>query len=231
MNGGIYKILNTVTNMSYIGQAFNLQKRWKNHRIELNLNRHCNPYLQSAWNKYGSFNFAFSVIEYCDKDKLTEREQYWIDTYKAANRVLGYNLQSIAGGSSLGLKHSEETKAMWSKMRKGKELHTEASKEKISNALKGRVFSSETRERMRQAQLGKKKSEETKRKMGESRKGNKNASGEMSDKHKLAISKSLKGHIHSQESINKIIIGNTGKSVSLETRLKMSEAAKRRHNQ
>lgn len=62
MNSGIYRIKNIVTDMVYIGQAYNFQKRWKNHCIELNLNRHCNPYLQSAWNKYGSYNFEFGWI-------------------------------------------------------------------------------------------------------------------------------------------------------------------------
>ncbi len=163
--------------MVYIGQAFNISKRWKNHKLELNLNRHCNPYLQSAWNKHGSFNFEFSVLEYCEKDKLTEREQFWMDTYKSYNRILGYNLQSVAGGSMLGFKASEETKALLSEMRSGKELHNDESKAKISKALKGRVFSEETLKKMSESHIGNKHNESFKDKMSVRLTGNSYAKG------------------------------------------------------
>jgi hypothetical protein len=43
--------------------------------------------LQNAWNKYGEDNFYFSVLELVpDKDKLIEREQYWIDKLNACDR-------------------------------------------------------------------------------------------------------------------------------------------------
>lgn len=216
--------------MVYIGQAYNFQKRWKNHRIELNLNRHCNPYLQSAWNKYGSYNFEFTIIENCEVEKLTEREQYWMDIYKSAYRTLGYNL-APAAGSTLGVKHSEETKTMWSEMRKGKSIHTEESKAAIGAKSKGRVFSAKSREKMRQSQLGKKQSEETKEKHRQRMLGNKfNTGRKQSDEEIAKRVASNTGQKRTEEAKAKMSAWQVGKVFSEETKLKMSLAAKRRWN-
>ena len=37
------------------------------------------------------------VLEYCEISKLTEREQYYLDLYKAYERNIGYNISKIAG--------------------------------------------------------------------------------------------------------------------------------------
>ncbi len=51
--------------------------------------------------KYGYSNFSFSILEYCDKEMVIKREQYFIDLIKPE-----YNLLKIAG-SSAGYKHSD----------------------------------------------------------------------------------------------------------------------------
>ena len=163
MNSGIYMILNKATNMFYIGSAFNLKNRWKNHKIELNLNRHCNPYLQSAWNKYGEKSFYFYVLEHVNKSMVIEREQYWLDHLKCYDREIGYNICSIAD-SVAGRKASEETKALLSNIRKGKKIHSEESKVKIGIAQKGKIVSEETRKKLSESHKGHKQSEETKTK-------------------------------------------------------------------
>ena len=53
-------------------------------------------------NGYECYNLE--IIEYCDKKELIEREQYYIDLLNPS-----YNILKLAG-SSLGFKHSEETK-------------------------------------------------------------------------------------------------------------------------
>lgn len=126
MRSGIYAIWNIVNNKIYVGQAAHIQKRWKNHRIGLRLDCHGNRYLQSAYNKYGSLNLIFYVIEYCEQHKLDWREQHWMDFYESYNREKGYNLSPTAGGSCTGFKHSEETKSDWSAQRKGKPRSEEA---------------------------------------------------------------------------------------------------------
>jgi len=162
--------LNKVTDMFYIGSAFNFENRWKNHKIELRLNRHCNPYLQSAWNKYGEESFKFYVLEYVDKTDLISREQFWIDKLKAYDREIGYNLCQTAGNVA-GRKASEETKVLLSTIRKGKK-RSEEFKEKIRQSWKTRVVSEEAKKNMSLAHIGNKPSTETRAKMSASKIGN-----------------------------------------------------------
>ena len=75
----------------------------------LRKNKHANTYLQNSYNKNGEENFTFVVIEIIeDENKLTEREQYWIDTLDATNKEIAYNICPTAN-SMLGYKHSEDT--------------------------------------------------------------------------------------------------------------------------
>jgi len=156
---GIYRIVNLVTGKIYVGSAVSLSRRFNNHKSDLNLNKHDNKYLQNAWNKYWQQSFKFEIIECCEKEKLLEREQYWINTLNCV-RPNGYNLNPIAG-SNLGMVWSDEFKAKVSKALKGRKL-TEKHKAKkfkyevghkptqetcfkISAALKGKKFSDEHR--------------------------------------------------------------------------------------
>lgn len=54
--------------------------------------------------KYGFTNFSLEILEYCDKSKCIEREQYYLDLFKPE-----YNILKTAG-SPFGFKHSDETK-------------------------------------------------------------------------------------------------------------------------
>lgn len=89
---GIYSIVNKINKKIYIGSSSKLKKRFPDHKRELNLQVHRNPYLQLSWNKYGEENFEFSVIEYCEKSELIEREVYYISFYNNLNSKFGYNL-------------------------------------------------------------------------------------------------------------------------------------------
>ena len=110
---GIYKILNKVNGKFYIGSAVKFDMRWAQHKSKLKLNEHPNKYLQSSFNKHGLENFKFVKLEYCYKEKLIEREQYWIDTLKSCDREIGYNARTTAS-SNVGIKCSEETKKLLS---------------------------------------------------------------------------------------------------------------------
>jgi group I intron endonuclease len=57
----------------------------------------CEYKFHRAIRKYGAENFTLSVIEECEKDKLDEREIYWINYYNSY--YSGYN--STKGGSGL----------------------------------------------------------------------------------------------------------------------------------
>jgi group I intron endonuclease len=107
---GIYKITNLVNFKCYVGSAIRIDNRFKNHKKKLKYSNHPNKHLQASYNKNGLENFSFEVIEYCDKAKLLEREQYWINSLNCSYSEFGYNKRKIAN-SNLGIKFSEETKA------------------------------------------------------------------------------------------------------------------------
>ena len=60
---GIYKILNIINNKIYIGSAVNIDRRWSEHKSLLTNNKHHSKYLQNSFNKYGTENFLFEVVE------------------------------------------------------------------------------------------------------------------------------------------------------------------------
>src|ERR1017187_10366861 len=95
---GIYIIINILNNKIYIGSAINLYKRLYEHFRTLKENKHKNKHLQSSYNKYKKDNFIYHLLEYCNKEELIKREQYYINLLKPE-----YNICQIAG-NSLGLK-------------------------------------------------------------------------------------------------------------------------------
>ena len=87
---GIYKITNTKNQMCYIGQAANIKTRWRTHcrrgvKAEEGTS---NRLYQIMWEE-GLENFTFQVVEFCGKDRLTEREKFYIDFFQA--KSYGYN--------------------------------------------------------------------------------------------------------------------------------------------
>jgi group I intron endonuclease len=191
MNSGIYQIQNTLNNKCYIGSAANLKQRLSHHLRALNGNSHCNTHLQRSWNKYGNKCFEFRILLYCAKEDLLFYEQRAIDSYRA--NAGGYNLRVVAS-SNLGIKmsedtilkiamaqrgnsyakgyrHTEETKAKLSAIHKGRKKPDRSREHRLrlSQALKGRKYSEETRKRMSTSKIGFHHSEETKLKMTERR--------------------------------------------------------------
>lgn len=131
---GIYKITNIKNGKIYIGQASNIWDRIRGgYLYALPKNKCHNKPLQRAWNKDGGENFCIEIIEFCDIEKLNEREQYWIDITQCFNNKIGYNIASIAG-SNLGVKQSEETKKKKSIISSGRKgwSHTKESKKLLS---------------------------------------------------------------------------------------------------
>ena len=114
---GIYKIENKINGKVYIGQSKDINKRWIEHKSNLNNNRHPNKKLQNAWNSYGKDNFDFTVLEECDNNIINDREIYWISYYDSSNRELGYNLSTGGEASSKGMRFSNEQKEKMSELR------------------------------------------------------------------------------------------------------------------
>lgn len=141
---GIYAFFNLMTGMWYVGQATNIYNRRSRHTVGLHCGQGQNSHLQAAYNKYGDDSFAFMVLEYCEPDSLTEREQWWIDKLGLANL---YN-KAPAAGSCRGFKASEETKRKMSMARLGVKKTPEHAA-KIGLAHKGRKKSAEQVAKMR----------------------------------------------------------------------------------
>lgn len=67
---GIYKIQNKITKDCYVGSTkTSFFKRWYNHRLYLNKNKHHCQHLQNSWNKHGAANFSFEILEILKTDK------------------------------------------------------------------------------------------------------------------------------------------------------------------
>lgn len=94
---GIYKITRLKTGEIYIGQTTSIDKRWQEHtKSSLGVGTLASSYLHRAMSMDGPENFTFEIIEECDKDKLKEKESYYIDFYDSKN----YGLNSINGAKN-----------------------------------------------------------------------------------------------------------------------------------
>lgn len=123
-NSGIYSITNLITKQRYIGYSVNINNRKSSHFSSLNLKKHKNAYLQSSYNKYGSSNFNFEILEYCGCKFLPEREHFWVLHYKSNVRKYGYNIQTTGVLNTVRIM-SKETKNKISKKHKGKKVSEE----------------------------------------------------------------------------------------------------------
>jgi hypothetical protein len=89
---GIYCIENIINHKKYIGLSRNIEQRWNEHRSKLRRGKHVNICLQRAWNKYGEDAFRFYILELCDSEVLSKREEYYITKERTLSHEFGYNL-------------------------------------------------------------------------------------------------------------------------------------------
>ena len=136
---GIYGIKNLINSKIYVGKTgMNFGDRWDSHKSLLRNNKHFNPYLQNAWNKYGEENFDFEIVEECDVEELDKKEQYYIKSYKEKN--ISYNLSDGGEGGGFLCQHlSDDTKRKIG--------------EKNRINMTGKKFSEETKQKMSQSQI------------------------------------------------------------------------------
>ncbi len=190
MSSGVYEIVNAQDGNRYVGSSWNIEKRWGDHRRDLECGKHHSRYLQRAWLKHGPDIFQFRILLICNTDALLESEQRYIDTLCPK-----YNM-SLTAGSPLGFKHSPEARQNMSMAHIGKKYgpqtpehraklsasqpehlewlgrkHTDESRAKMSIAQAGRKLSPEHCAKISAIKSGKKLSAETRAKMSASAKG------------------------------------------------------------
>ena len=83
---GIYKITRLKTGEIYIGKSTDVRKRWTEHcKTAYGVGTIAHSILHTTIKKDGIENFTFELLEEVPKDKLTEREKYWIAFYDSKN--------------------------------------------------------------------------------------------------------------------------------------------------
>ena len=143
MIASIYKATNKINGKVYIGQTTKtLHERIINHKSESNTRKQLK--FHKAIAKYGFENFEWEVI---DQDELglgilDELEKLHISRYMSCNPNYGYNETNGGKGPS------------------GRKLSAK-SREKLSLANKGRIFTEKHKNNLRLAKIGIKESKQT----------------------------------------------------------------------
>ena len=158
--GVIYVRPNLINGKKYVGQATDLKKRQNDWKCLTQ--KYAGTLINRARKKYGIDNFGFEILKECDDKELDYWEKYYIKELNT-KAPYGYNLTDGGGGmSGYTYSHSEETK------------------KRISESLKGHFVSKESKKKMSKAQnvcgeknpfYGKRHSEKSKQKMSEAHKG------------------------------------------------------------
>ena len=198
---GIYKITSP-SGRVYIGQSINIERRFRYYKSIA-----CKEQIKiyNSLLKYGVDAHIFEVLELCETEELNNRERHYQDLYDSVAN--GLNLLYVKSEHFNG-GHSEESKKKISDSLKGR-IFTKEHKYKIGLNNRRRGMSAETKEKHRLGRLGKKSSPETIEKQRQSKLGSKR-----SEETKKKMSESAKKVIK--------------KPVSKETRAKMSESQKKR---
>jgi len=86
---GIYKITNIHSGQCYIGQSVDIRNRFRDHiKAGLGIGSWNNRFY-TEMKTLGPENFMYEILEECSRNKLNERERYWIDFYDST--AWGFN--------------------------------------------------------------------------------------------------------------------------------------------
>lgn len=95
---GIYRWINNENGKSYIGSSVNLSARlYRYFSLAHIIVQSKHSIICKSLVKYGYARVSFEILEYCNKNDVLVREQYYLDLLKPE-----YNILRIAG-SSLGI--------------------------------------------------------------------------------------------------------------------------------
>lgn len=113
MVSGIYRILNLVTNKSYVGSAKDFDKRWERHFKDLEAGNHSSIKLQRSYDKHGKDAFKCEILEeHPFENSLMALEDYYIT--KMNSKQNGYNIADASFGDTLS--HHPNKKEIFAKI-------------------------------------------------------------------------------------------------------------------
>jgi len=129
---GVYLLINKVNNHTYVGSSTNLASRMRNYlnKAFLKSKQNINMPITKALLKYDYVNFSLLILEYVEPAFLTARETFYI------THVMPYYNVLKEGYSSLGYKHTEETKKLLSELAKNR-VHSDETKGLIARVVTG----------------------------------------------------------------------------------------------
>ncbi len=108
---GLYKIVNCATGQCYVGQSQRVEKRIKEHFRLLRQNKHTNPHLQNAYNKYGANNFYGAVEVECQSlEELDQLEETFLQGNAWFDEPMVYNIADFAKAPMRNKNHSDEAR-------------------------------------------------------------------------------------------------------------------------
>lgn len=129
---GVYLLINKVNNHTYVGSSTNLASRMRNYlnKAFLKSKQNINMPITKALLKYEYENFSLLILEYVEPTLLTARETFYI------THIIPYYNVLKEGYSSLGYKHTEETKKLLSELAKNR-VHSDKTKGLIARVMVG----------------------------------------------------------------------------------------------
>lgn len=161
----VYMHQNKTNGLIYIGQTNNIERRWRTNGVDY---KKCQRFYE-AIQEFGWDGFEHIILaEGLTKQEADDLEIFYISEFQTQNSEYGYNMR---GGGSNGTL-SEETKQKLSQLAKERGLwkgdlnprhldplfgerngmygkhHSEETKQKISDALKGREISEEQKKKI-----------------------------------------------------------------------------------
>lgn len=213
----VYKHTNKVNGKVYIGQTCEKpEKRWKNGKAYTG-----SVHFYAAIQKYGWDNFEHEVLfTNLTWEEANQIEIELIKYYDSTDPKKGYNIRS--GGSNGTF--SKESRERMSEAHKGKRIPEEIRK-KMSESHIGYKHTEEARQNMSKAQKGRIVTEEHKRKIREANKKNPGywKGKKLSEEHIRKMAESKKGFKMSEETKEKLRKINIGKKHTEEAKKKMGK--------
>lgn len=171
----VYLITNNINGKKYVGQtSCDIKTRLAQHIAEVK--RGSSQLIHKAIRKYGANHFDIRELQQCSSyEEMDEVEGYYI---KKLNTFMpnGYNMTPGGKSGRTGYTHTEKFKRQRSVQYTGKgnpnfgkryvetskfagfkgKTHSTKTKKLISEKMKGRIITQETREKIRAANLGRK---------------------------------------------------------------------------